>query len=487
MSWNGSGGEFVKRAAVLTEADRRASGGRVKLSSLRSKLTAPLMVAKGDAAGRRCQSPGCEKMLERRKDEESGNFARRKTCGKEAGCAVKLSAAMNTTVKIIAGRCCPSCKKLLKRKEDEPLSLFARRKTCSRKKCVRKLLTTTKVVAGRLCPICKKTLKRKMGEPLCRFAKRKTCGNKKCSALLTATKTTTTKIVAGRRCPICGETLEQRAGESPKTFARRVTCSRGNRACAYKLIATKNTTSKIITGRRCPSCKKLLQRREGERLRGFAKRTTCGKAKCLRKLQTTIKVIAGRRCLVCEEALKRKTSESRKDFACRKTCGHGTCRDTLLSRLWRSVPVRFCPAPSCGKELERREGERRDLFRRRKVCDERCRAKLQSEARTTTKIVAGRCCPICSKVLEQKKGEALCNFAKRKTCGKKAGCAAKLSEMNTTGKTTLFHGAHIWAAAELLVVSGRALRAWQRGGIAIDAAIERSLQRLSNCAERALV
>jgi len=333
--------------------------------------------------------------------------------------------------------------------------------------------------AGRLCPICKKTLKRKTGEPPCRFAKRKTCGNKKCVVRLTAAQTTTTKIVAGRRCPICGETLEQRAGESPKTFARRVTCSRGNRTCAYKLTATKNTTAKIIVGRRCPSCKKLLKRRDGERLRGFAKRKTCGKEECRRKLQTTIKVIAGRRCLVCDEVLKRKTSESRKDFACRKTCGHGTCRDTLLSRLWKSVPVRFCLAPDCGKELERREGERRDLFRRRKVCDERCRAKLQSETRTTTKIVAGRCCPICSKVLEQKKGEARCNFAKRKTCGKKAGCAAKLSEMNTAATITTFHGVHISAAAELLAVSGRALRAWQRGGITIDVAIERSLQRRS--------
>jgi hypothetical protein len=113
------------------------------------------------------------------------------------------------------------------------------------------------------------------------------------------------------------------------------------------------------------------------------------------------------------------------------------------------------------------------------VCDERCRAKLQSETRTTTKIVAGRCCPICSKVLEQKKGEARCNFAKRKTCGKKAGCAAKLSEMNTAATITTFHGVHISAAAELLAVSGRALRAWQRGGITIDVAIERSLQRRS--------
>lgn len=344
--------------------------------------------------------------------------------------------------------------------------------------CVDKLLTTTKVVAGRLCPICTKPLKRKTGEPPCRFAKRKTCGDK-CAVRLTATQTTTTKIIAGRRCPICGETLEQRAGESPKTFARRVTCSRGNRACAYKLIAAKNTTAKIITGRRCPSCKKLLKRRDGERLRGFAKRKMCGKEECLRKLQTTTKVVAGRRCPVCGKVLKRKDSEQLKDFALRKTCGHGKCRDTLLSMIWKSVPVRFCPAPGCGKELERREGERRDLFRRRKVCDERCRAKRQSETRTTTKVVAGRCCPICSKALEQKKGEARCDFAKRKTCGKKAGCAAKLSEMNTTAKITTFHGAYISIAAELLAVSGKALRAWQRGGITIDVAIERSLQRLS--------
>ena len=465
MIWDGTG-----------ESPRNSTP--LKLYSPRLKLTATLIATKTDAVERRCQSPDCEKMLERRKDEEQGNFVRRKTCGKKAGCAAKLSAEMKTTVKIIAGRRCPICKKLLKRKEGESLSLFAKRKTCSRKPCVGKLLTTTKFVAGRLCPICQKPLKRKTGEPPCRFAKRKTCGDK-CAVLLTAAQTTTTKIVAGRRCPICGETLEQRTGESPKTFARRVTCSRGNRACAYKLIAAKNTTAKIITGRRCPSCNKLLKRRDGERLRGFAKRKMCGKEECLRKLQTTTKVVAGRRCLVCDKVLKRKDSEQLKDFACRKTCGHGKCRDTLLSMIWKSVPARFCPAPGCGKELERREGERRDLFRRRKVCDESCRAKLQSEARTTTKVVAGRCCPICSKVLEQKKGEALCDFAKRKTCGKKAGCAAKLSEMNTTSKTTLFHGVHISAAAELLAVSGKTLRAWQRGGIAIDVAIKRSLQRLS--------
>ena len=338
---------------------------------------------------------------------------------------------------------------------------------------------TTKVVAGRLCPICKQLLKRKTGEPPCRFAKRKTCGNKKCAVRLTATQTTTTKIVAGRRCPVCGETLEQRAGESPKTFARRVTCSRDKRRCAYVLIAAKNTTAKIVTGRRCPSCTKLLERRDGERLCGFAKRKTCGEKVCLTKLKTTTTIVAGRCCQICGKGLKRKVGEQLKAFACRKTCGYGKCRDTLLSMTWISVPARVCSAPGCGEELERREGERRDLFRRRKVCDKFCRAKLQSEARTTTQVVTGRCCPVCSKVLERKKGEALCNFAKRNTCGKKAGCASKLSEMNTTA-TALFHGARISVAAELLAVSGTALRAWQRNGITIDVAVERALQRLTH-------
>ena len=54
----------------------------MKLSSLRSKLTAPLIVTK-DVTGRRCEN--CKKKIKRKSSEDSSTFAKRKTCNRTCG------------------------------------------------------------------------------------------------------------------------------------------------------------------------------------------------------------------------------------------------------------------------------------------------------------------------------------------------------------------------------------------------------------------
>src|SRR5271167_459092 len=232
-----------------------------------------------------------------------------------------------------------------------------------------KLTAAPKGTAGhRRCQSCKKMLKRKEGEQLGNFASRKTCGKKAgCASLLGMAKRFITKIVAGRCCRICDKVLERKERESPFFFAQRKTC--GHKAgCAAKLSKATRTTIKVVAGRRCPSCKQLLKRKKGESLSSFARRKTCGRKKCVSWHQHVIhsggvvRTVTGRRCPSCRKLLKRRKSEALNAFAGRKTCG-GKCYGSLLSATWaKSDPARFCLAPGCKKALKRREGESRNDF-----------------------------------------------------------------------------------------------------------------------------
>ena len=244
-------------------------------SFFRSKLTA---APKGTAGHRRCQS--CKKRLKRKKGEAHGNFAQRKACSRD--CCNKLIGENNRRTKIVAGRRCLVCGKVLKRKEGEQLGNFASRKTCGKKAGCAALLGMakrfiTKIVAGRCCRICDKVLERKESESPFFFAQRKTCGHKAgCAAKLSNATRTTIKVVAGRRCPSCKQLLKRKKGESLSSFARRKTCGRKKCVSWHQHVIHSGGVVRTVTGRRCPSCRKLLKRRKSEALNAFAGRKTCG-------------------------------------------------------------------------------------------------------------------------------------------------------------------------------------------------------------------
>lgn len=239
--------------------------------------------------------------------------------------------------------------------------------------------------------------------------------------------------------------------------------------------------------RECVICRKLLERRLGEKSQGFKLRQTCG-AECSNKLrsktQTRIRDKTGTgRCLVCAEPLERreyangKLEPLNKFEKGRRTCSPECCNKLRgMSHKERGnkrvegLSPRFCNL--CGRQLERRDGERPNAFCKRTTCCVRVvrvpslnaghasssepTSGLRPASRTRRARACGdaergdppKICLGCNRPMARRQDEKRASFVRRKTCSPE--CTRKHWSA-VRSKTTIIPGRRCLVCDELLV------------------------------------